>query len=317
MSQAVPIIQTENLSKAYRKAKGEAIYALKNLNLSVQPGEIFGYLGPNGAGKTTTIRLLLDIIRPTSGHGRIFGQDAQQHSVDLHRRIGFLPGELTLWKNYSGQQVVGYIGRIRGGVDAGYVKQLAARLELDLNLRVRSYSTGNKRKLGLMLALMNKPELLILDEPTSGLDPLMQQIFNELMLDVQKEGRTVFLSSHILSEVQAICDRVGILRGGELKAVERVSDLTHADFRWVEVRFKDSVLPNALANVAGVSEITTIENGLRLRLHGDFDPLMRALAPYYVKDVRMQEPSLEEIFLTFYGNNGSKPQIQAHKEMAS
>jgi len=312
-----PVIQTENLSKVYQRSRREAVYALKNLTLSVQPGEIFGYLGPNGAGKTTTIRLLLDLIRPTSGGAKIFGQDVQQHSVELHRRIGFLPGELNLWKSYTGQQVVNYIGKIRGGLDEHYLRELTKRLELDLSLRVRSYSSGNKRKLGLLLALMNKADLLILDEPTSGLDPLMQQRFNEMMLEVQQEGRTIFLSSHILSEVQAICDRVGILRNGELKAVERVTDLTRADFRWVTLHFKERIEPSVVASIPGVSDVTTTDDSLRLRLSGDFDPLLRAISPYYLRDMQVHEPTLEEIFLAFYGNNGAKPQANQVKEMAS
>ncbi|MBC8171692.1 MAG: ABC transporter ATP-binding protein [Anaerolineae bacterium] len=310
MSHNRPVIQTENLSKDYPGRKGQK-RALNGLTLSVQPGEIFGYLGPNGAGKTTTIRLLLDFIRPTQGSATIFGQDVRTHAVELHKRIGFLPGELNLWKHLTGLQVVDTIGRIRGGLDKNYMRQLTERLGLDLSLRVRSYSTGNKRKLGLVIALMNKPDLLMLDEPSSGLDPLMQQTFNELMLEVQKEGRTVFLSSHILSEVQAICDRVAILRDGQLKAVERVTDLTHADFRWVTLRLREAVTPAQLATVAGVSDISQIEDGLRLRLTGDFDPLLRAISPYYVQDIQVQEPSLEEIFLTYYGNNGQPKQESA------
>ncbi|MBZ0302322.1 MAG: ABC transporter ATP-binding protein, partial [Anaerolineae bacterium] len=233
------VIQTENLTKIYKSANGE-VRALDRLNLVVQPGEIFGYLGPNGAGKTTTIRLLLDLIRPTEGQARILDLDAQADSVALHRRIGFLPGELNLWRNLTGQEVVSFVGRVRGGVNLNTVRQLAERLQLDLKIKVRSYSSGNRRKLGLVLALMNEPELLILDEPTGGLDPLVQQTFNELMREIKREGRTVFLSSHVLSEVQAICDRVGILRNGQLKAVERVSDLTHTNFRWVTLRLRDA-----------------------------------------------------------------------------
>ncbi|MBI1277769.1 MAG: ATP-binding cassette domain-containing protein [Anaerolineaceae bacterium] len=304
MNSNAPVIQTDNLTKTYFKNRTETITALKGLSFSVQPGEIFGYLGPNGAGKTTTIRLLLDLIRPTAGKATIFGLDAQQNSVELHKRIGFLPGELNLWKNLTGAQVVNYIGKIRGGVDMNSVRSLTERLELDLSLRIRSYSTGNKRKLGIVLAMMNKPELLILDEPTSGLDPLMQQTFNELMLEAQKQGQTVFLSSHMLGEVQTICDRVGILRGGELKAVETVSNLTHANFRWVTLRLREPVAASQLSTLDGVSDVSAVDGGYKLRLSGDFDPLLRAIAPYYVQDVAVAEPTLEEIFLSFYGNNG-------------
>ncbi|MBL8156654.1 MAG: ABC transporter ATP-binding protein [Anaerolineae bacterium] len=305
LNHTAPVIEIEKLSKVYQKSRTETIYALKDLDLSVHPGEIFGYLGPNGAGKTTTIRLLLDLIRPTHGRAAIFGQDVNQHSVALHQRIGFLPGELNLWKNLTGRQVIQYVARVRGGVDESYVRRLSERLQFDPTLRVRSYSSGNRRKLGLVLALMNQPELLILDEPTNGLDPLMQQIFNEMMLEIRGEGRTVFLSSHILSEVQSICDRVAILRNGELKAVETVTNLTHVDFRWVTVRLQQPVQPNQLGSIPGVSDISQTEGGLRLRLVGDFDPLLRALGPYYVQDMRVQEPTLEEVFLAFYGNHNA------------
>jgi ABC-2 type transport system ATP-binding protein len=316
MNHDTPVIQTEILSKVY-KSRTRQVRALDHLNLSVQPGEIFGYLGPNGAGKTTTIRLLLDLIRPSEGRALLFGLDAKKHSVELHKRIGFLPGELNLWKNLTGLQVVDTIGRIRGGVDKTYIRQLTERLELDLGLRVRSYSSGNKRKLGLVIALMNRPDLLILDEPSSGLDPLMQQNFNELMLEAQKEGRTVFLSSHILSEVQAICDRVGILRDGQLRAVERVSDLTHADFRWVTLRLRESVSPEQFANVPGVSSVSQVDGNLRLRLTGDFDPLLRAISPYYIQDISVQEPTLEEIFLTFYdGHHNGQAKHEPAREVA-
>lgn len=302
-------IVTENLTRVYAGRQGE-VRALDRLNLEVRPGEIFGCLGPNGAGKTTTIRLLLDLIRPTEGRAALLGLDAQADSVELHRRIGFLPGELSLWKNLTGQQVVDFVARVRGGVAQPYVRELTDRLQLDLKLKVRSYSSGNRRKLGLVLALMNQPELLILDEPTTGLDPLMQQTFYELMREIQREGRTVFLSSHVLSEVQAICDRVGILRSGQLKAVERISDLTHAEFRWVTLRLRsqDSITAR-LAAVPGVSHVEAQDDTLKLRLAGDFDPLLRALHDSYVIDLQMHEPTLEEIFLTFYGNQSNQKEM--------
>lgn len=294
-------LQTNSLKKSYQRGK----LALDQLNLSVERGEIFGYLGPNGAGKTTTIRLLLDIIRPTSGSAQLLGMDAQKEAIELHRKIGYLPGELNLWDGLTGQQVVNYLGKIRGGVESTYVKQLTDRLSLDLTKRVRSYSTGNRRKLGLVLALMHKPELLILDEPTSGLDPLMQQTFHEMMLEVQKEGRTVFLSSHILSEVQAICERVAILRDGQLKAVQRVADLTTFNFSFVTIRLNAPVNPARLANIPGISELTAEGNTLKFRLAGDFEPVLRALSGEYIVNIHTTEPSLEDIFLTFYGTKTS------------
>jgi ABC-2 type transport system ATP-binding protein len=309
-----PVIHTENLTKVF-KTRERDVLALDSLSLDMREGEIFGYLGPNGAGKTTTIRLLLDIIRPTAGRATVLGMDAQADAVELHRHIGFLPGELNLWRGLTGRQVIDYIARLRGGADMAYVRQLADELEFDMSLRVRNYSSGNKRKLGLIIAMMNRPPLLILDEPTNGLDPLMQQIFNRMMRAVRDEGRTVFLSSHVLSEVQAICDRVGILRSGQLKAVERVADLTHARFRWVTLRFNEQVPAAVVAGVPGVSEIS--ENGLSLRfqLAGDFDPLLRAVSPYYVADMRVEEPTLEEIFLAFYGNGAAVERSAMQKEM--
>jgi ABC-2 type transport system ATP-binding protein len=308
MNSNAPVIQTATLGKVYRSRR-ETIHALSKLDLTVNQGEIFGYLGPNGAGKTTTIRLLLDLIRPTEGSARIFGQDVRANSVELHRRIGFLPGELNLWKNLRGIEVVNYVRQIRDNLNTVYAHQLAERLLLDLSVKVRSYSSGNRRKLGLVIALMHKPDLLILDEPTNGLDPLIQQAFYELMREIRDEGRTVFLSSHVLSEVQAICDRVGILRSGQLKAIERVDRLTHTNFRWVTVRFREPISAEVVAGVPGVTDVSIEENTLRLRHTGDFDPLLRAIGNGYVVDVRVQEPTLEEIFLTFYGNNARKESV--------
>lgn len=302
-------IETSGLTKTYTRG---ARPALDGLNLTVHRGEIFGYLGPNGAGKTTTIKLLLDLIRPTTGSATLLGMNAQRDAVDLHRKIGFMPGELNLWQHYTGRQVIDYLGRVRGGKDETSVKALVQQLDLDLSKTVRSYSSGNRRKIGLVIALMHRPELLILDEPTGGLDPLMQQIFNQMMLDVRAEGRTVFLSSHILSEVQAICDRVGILRDGKLQTVERVTDLTRAQFHWVTVKLRGQAAPALLANVPGVSDVTVDDSALRFKLRGDIDPVLRALSGEYVREIVSQDPSLEEIFLTYYGN-GARAHMSAIK----
>lgn len=313
-----PVIETRNLTKVYR-TRGTSTHALDSLDLTVQPGEIFGYLGPNGAGKTTTIRLLLDLIRPTAGSASVYGQDVNANGVELRQRIGYMPGELNLWKNLTGQQVAGYLGRVRGMKDISYAYALAERLQLDMTKRVRDYSSGNRRKLGLVIALMHKPDLLILDEPTGGLDPLMQQTFNQMMHEVRAEGRTVFLSSHVLSEVQAICDRVGILRDGQLKAVETVERMTHVDFRWVRIDLRDpatAALRERVARVDGVTSVEAENHGLKLRLNGDFDPLLRALNDVYVVDMRVESPSLEEIFLAYYGNNGAVPQKAARVKEA-
>lgn len=300
------VIATNNLSKVYKVRGREDTLALDNLSLNVQRGEIFGFLGPNGAGKTTTIRLLLDLIRPTGGGATIFGKDVRENSVEIHQNIGFMPGELNLWKNRTANQVITYVASVRGneGAQRKEAKELADRLKFDMTKKVSDYSTGNKRKLGIILAMMHNPELLILDEPTSGLDPLMQQTFNQMMIEYKAEGRTVFLSSHVLSEVQAICDRVGILRDGQLKAVENVEKLTHVEFRNVTVELRDPVpqawLPK-LDEIAGVSDVVADNNKLYLRLQGDFDPFLRAISDGYVKDLHLEEPTLEDIFLAYYG----------------
>ncbi len=261
-----------------------------------------GFLGPNGAGKTTTIRMLLDFIRPTSGHATIFGKDVREHSVAIHQRIGYLPSELNLWKNETSLSIIRYIGKMRGGADMPYVKQLAELLDFDVTKRIREYSTGNKRKIGLILALMNKPDILILDEPTSGLDPLMQQVFNKLMLDFKASGKTVFLSSHVLGEVQEICDRVAILRHGKLETVSTVENLTHVDFRWVTLTYKEPVkIARELSAVSGVYDLEVKGNVAKFRMSGDFSPLLEVASHQYVVDMKIQEASLEEAFLTFYG----------------
>lgn len=298
------VIETRKLTKVYGRGD-KGFTALSDLDLQVRRSEIFGYLGPNGAGKTTTIRMLLDLIRPTRGQASILGLDARRDSLEIRRRVGFLPGELNLWRNERAIDIVKYQGKVFGNLDMAYVNELAERFQFDLTKKMRDYSTGNKRKLGLILALMQRQEVVILDEPTSGLDPLMQQTFNSLMRDIRDEGRTVFLSSHVLSEVQAICDRVAVLRHGELKAVEQVEKLTHVDFRWVTLKFRDvgGVQPH-LETVPGVSDVSTVNgDSVRLKLNGEFDPLLRAAVDHYVIDMRVQEPTLEEIFLTFYDDD--------------
>lgn len=295
------VINIKGLTKHYG-----SVEALTDLNLEVYQGEIFGYLGPNGAGKTTTIRTLLDLIRPTSGSATILGLDAQAESVKVHERIGNLPGELALYDRMTGWELIGYLGDLRGGVDKTYVEQLAARLEMDMARKIKECSSGMKRKLGLIQAMMHKPDLLILDEPTGGLDPLVQQTFHELMREVSAEGRTVFLSSHNLPEVEAICDRVGILRGGRLKAVERIADLKQVRFRWMTLtlassEFANGADPAAFDALAGVSDVTAEDGNIRFRVTGDLDPVIKLAAKYHVIDLHYEEPSLDEIFLEYYG----------------
>lgn len=304
---SAPVIEISNLSKTYGSGSRQTL-ALDNLNLTVNQGEIFGYLGPNGAGKSTTIRLLLDLIRPTGGSARILGMDARENSVDIRRRIGFLPAELSLWPGRTGDQIIHYIASVRGDTK-GIVKHangLAEQLILDTSKRVRDYSSGNRRKLGLVLAMMHEPELLILDEPSGGLDPLMQQTFHEMMQGYRDRGKTVFLSSHVLSEVQAICDRAGILRDGDLKAVETMDKLTHVEFRWVDIRFRDVIPDGVKAQLQQsdvISQLNVNGTQVSMRLLGDFDPLLRIISQAYVQELRVEEPSLEDIFLAFYSSD--------------
>lgn len=300
------VIETAGLSKTYGSGSRTTV-ALDNLNLRVNQGEIFGFLGPNGAGKTTTIRLLLDLIRPTGGSATIFGTDVRANSVEIHRRIGFVPAELSLWEGRTGLQIINYIAGVRGDAKGitKHADEIAERLQLDTSKKVRDLSSGNKRKLSLVLALMHEPELLILDEPTGGLDPLVQQTFHEMMNEYRDKGRAVFLSSHVLSEVQAICDRVGILRDGDLKAVESVERLTRVEFHHIEVDFRDAIpdsLQQKLASMPQVSQLTSNGSRIGLQLVGDFDPLLRAIGTGYVELLRVEEPTLEDIFLAYYSD---------------
>ena len=304
------IIEMRGLSKTYGSGAKQTV-ALSNLDLSVNKGEIFGYLGPNGAGKTTTIRLLLDLIRPSRGSATIFGLDIRADSVEIHRRIGFFPAELSLWEGRTGDQIIHYVASVRGDA-RGIVKhagELSERLDLDTTKKVRDLSSGNKRKLGLVIAMMHSPELLILDEPTGGLDPLVQQTFHTMMDEYRDKGKTVFLSSHVLSEVQAICDRVGILRDGELKAVESVEKITNVEFTWVDVDFRDAIpagLQQELDAMPSITDVSANGSRVRMRMIGDFDPLLRVISAGYVEALHIEEPTLEEIFLAYYSGDKEK-----------
>ncbi|MBZ0303077.1 MAG: ABC transporter ATP-binding protein [Anaerolineae bacterium] len=293
-----PVLETIDLTKHY-----PGKLALDRLNLSVQQGEIFGYLGPNGAGKSTTIRLLMDLIRPSGGRARILGMDTHRQSVAIKRHIGNLPAEVRLWDHLTGEQVLRYLCSLRPGCDMKYTFTLADRLGLDVGIPVRDYSTGNRRKLGLIQALAHRPTLLILDEPTTGLDPLVQQTFHDLMREIRSEGRTVFLSSHMLSEVESICDRVGILRDGRLKAVERISDLKRVHYRWVTLRTTGGRDPDLWAVLPGVDKVVLTADAVRLRVTGSLDPMIKQAAALTVHDMNIEEPDLEDIFLAFYGDH--------------
>jgi ABC-2 type transport system ATP-binding protein len=292
------VIETRNLTVYYGKHLG-----IRAVDLAVERGEVFGFLGPNGAGKTTTQRALMDVIHPTAGTATIFGLDTQTQGVQLRKRVGYLPGELTLYPGMKARQFLDLQASLRdGAVDEAYRRGLCERLELDPSRRIREYSRGNKQKIGIVAAFMNKPDLLILDEPTSGLDPLVQQTVLELIREVKADGRTVFLSSHILPEVQAVCDRVGIIRGGELIKTERVETLTRAQFKRLHLTFHAPPPVDAFA-LEGVTETGREGNLVKLEVRQGLDRLMQAAAPYGITDIDSPPVTLEEIFLGFYSRS--------------
>ena len=289
------VIHIEGLTKLYGKQRG-----VLDINLDIERGEVFGYLGPNGAGKTTTIRTLLHFIFPTKGWATIFGLNILQQSLEIRRRIGYLPGELEVYSNLTGAELLEFLGHRRGGADWEYINELAARFDYDLSQRIKSLSHGNRQKIGLMQAFMHKPELLILDEPTLGLDPLMQQEFYRLIGEVKAEGRTVFLSSHIMPEVERVCDRVGIIREGRLIAVEDVDVLKERAIRRLEIRFAEPVAAEEFGNLAGVHDVQVNDNVLTCTIAGEIDTLMKTAAKHRIVNVISHEPSMEEIFLAYY-----------------
>jgi ABC-2 type transport system ATP-binding protein len=297
----VNVIETERLTKSYGKQRG-----IIEVDLAVGQGEVFGFLGPNGAGKTTTIRTLLDLIRPTSGKASVFGIESSADPVAIHRRIGYIPGEFALYDRLTGGQTIEYFGNLRGGVDRAYRDSLIERFDVDPSRKFKEYSKGNKQKIGLVIALQHRPELLVLDEPTSGLDPLVQQSFYALVREAQAEGRTVFLSSHILSEVERTCDRVAIIRDGRLVKVDSVEGLRDLAHHQVELRFVDGVPAEAFEGLPGVSEVVVGDHTLRMRVSGPITPVVQAAARYELLDFVSREPTLEETFLAQYGHEAAE-----------
>jgi ABC-2 type transport system ATP-binding protein len=288
-------VKIEDLTKTYGSRRG-----LEGMSLQVEAGEVFGYLGPNGAGKTTTIRLLLDLIRPSRGRVEVLGMEPRTHQAEIRARIGYLPGELVLDGRQQAAALLDFFAEVRGGVPKRRITELAERLQLDLGRQVRSLSKGNKQKLGLVQAFMHQPELLILDEPTSGLDPLMQQEFLAMVREAREAGQTVFMSSHVLAEVQHVADRVGIVRDGRLVALERVESLGKRAVRRVEIHFEAAVPAGRFADLEGVRDIVVEGSSLRCTVDGRLDPLIKAAAEYTVIDLISEEPDLEETFLSHY-----------------
>ncbi|WP_447925682.1 ABC transporter ATP-binding protein [Georgenia muralis] len=288
-------VATHDLTKHYG-----AVVALDSLDLEVRAGEIFGFLGPNGAGKSTTIRLLLGLVRPTRGTATILGVPVDD-VARAHRLVGYVPGDVALWPQLTGTETLELLGNVAGGVDAAFRDELLERLQLDPSPRVRSLSKGNRQKVALVAAMMTRPEVLLLDEPTAGLDPLMEAEFQLLAREAAARGQTLFLSSHILDEVQDLCDRVGILRAGRLVEVATLDDLRRIGATKVEI-VVDGLLPT-LDDVPGVSAVETVAGNpgaVRVTVTGSPGPLLQRLAGVPVVRLRTEEPSLEEIFLTYY-----------------
>lgn len=295
------IIEIDSLTKSYGTKRG-----ISTIALAVEEGEVFGFLGPNGAGKTTTIRLLMALLKADSGTARIAGRDIWEQSVEIKRIVGYLPGELALYPDLTGGQILEYFANLRGGVDQVFLKQLIARLELDPTRKFRQYSSGNKRKLGLIQAFMHRPRLLILDEPTNGLDPLNQQEFEKMVLEVRNDGRTVFLSSHILTEVEQTCNRVAIIREGKLVRVGGVNELKGIKRHEVNITFSANPPIDAFKNIPGVDHVEELADGrtLRLVMSSDVDAMIKTAAQYSVIALSSHEPSLEDIFLRYYEGDG-------------
>ena len=288
-------IRTEGLTKDYGEGHG-----LFDLDLEVAAGEVFGYLGPNGAGKTTTIRLLMDMVRPTRGRAEIFGVDCHLHPVEVKRMVGYLSGEMPQWGGLRGRDVVAFVGGLRGEVDSARVASLAERLDLDLGRRYREYSSGNKRKLGLVLAFMHPSQLLVLDEPTNGLDPLIQQEFYRLVEEAAAGGGTIFLSSHVLSEVERAGQRVGILRQGRLVQVARLDELHHLRYHRLEADFGGEVPLEAVRALAGVEDVAVEDHHLSCAVRGGYGPLLGVLGRSQILNLVTHEPTLEEVFLAYF-----------------
>jgi ABC-2 type transport system ATP-binding protein len=303
------IIEVEGLTKSYGSKRG-----ITNVSFQVEEGEVFGFLGPNGAGKTTTIRLLMALLRADAGKARIAGLDSWEHSVEIKRLIGYLPGEPSLDPNLTGGQILEYFGHLRGGVDQTYLKQLIKRLDLDPSRKFRQYSSGNKRKVVLIQAFMHHPRVLILDEPTNGLDPLNQQEFNAMVKEVRDEGHTVFLSSHILGEVEQTCTRVGIIREGQLVRVGSVTELKDIKRYEVTITFADAVPAEPFKTLDGVEHVETLPGGhaLHLVMQGGADAVIKQASHYPVISITSHEPSLEDIFLRYYEGDGLATKEESH-----
>lgn len=290
------VIKTQNLTKYYLHGK---VLGVKNLNLDIKEGEIFGFIGPNGAGKSTTIRLLLDLIRPTSGHGKIFDLDINQDTVKIKDRIGYLPGEIFLDDNITGEECINYYKNFKHKVDEKYLTGLCKRFDFSKNKRIRDYSKGNKQKLAIILALMHQPKLLVLDEPTSGLDPLNQHAFFDVLTETKKWGTTTFLSTHILEEANKVCDRVGIIKEGKMVGIEDIDDFRTKNVRDIRIK-TTSIIPMKEFEIANVTKVEKTDDGYLLATTGPNAEVLKQILKHKIEDIEITKPTLEEIFIRFY-----------------
>jgi len=289
------VLQTDGLTKKYGN-----FTALDHLDLEIKKGEVLGYLGPNGAGKTTTLRLLLGLIAPTSGQASIFGLDSQKNKVEIHKNIAYVPGETSLWPSLTGHETLLLLSKIHGQVDKKYLAELIERFKFDPSKKVRTYSKGNRQKITLIAALASRAELLLMDEPTSGLDPLMEQAFRQSVLEAKANGQTVFLSSHIFGEVEALADRLAILRAGKLIELGTLEKMRHLSALTVEATFENK--PPKVDHIIGVSGVKVVGHQLVCQVRGPIEPLLKILADNNPKTLLSREPSLEELFLSLYGD---------------
>jgi ABC-2 type transport system ATP-binding protein len=295
----VAVIKTFGLTKYYDKTRG-----IEDLNLEIAQGEIFGFLGPNGAGKTTTIRLLLNLIRSTRGNAQIFGLDTRQNYLEIHQRLGYVPGDVVLYDGMTGSEFLSLMGSFHKGHNGQRLHQLQQRFELDLSRQTQTYSKGMKQKLVIIQALMNDPELLIMDEPTLGLDPLMQRQFYELLLEEKKRGKTIILSSHILPEVERVCDRIGIVRNGHLVDIELVADLKHKKVRRMHLVLSREMTKDEL-KLERAAIISIKGKHVELKVHDEIPSLLKQLCQLPLEDMSFPEASLEDTFMEFYDEEQS------------
>jgi ABC-2 type transport system ATP-binding protein len=293
-SDPMQVIQTRGLTKRFGP-----VLAVDSIDLEIEPGQVFGFLGPNGAGKTTTIRLLLGLLRPSAGQARLFGHDGWSDPISSHGRLAYVPGEAMLWPTLTGRETFELLAHLHGGCDEAYREELVERFDLDPDRKVRALSTGNVQKVQLIAALMSRAELLIFDEPTRGLDPLRSAVFRDCLVEAKERGQTVFLSSHILSEVEAVADRVGLIRDGTLVEVASIAEMRHLSALRIEATFEGS--PPSLEEIPGVEDVTERERAVSLSVRGPVGPVLDALAAAGPIRLISREPSLEELFMARYG----------------